>query len=62
MIVSRLWLKGGSERPVLTGGDASSFYLPGPWFGAEGAQLAILLEAVDCKEAGLLKALQFIAL
>ncbi|GMK40649.1 beta-galactosidase [Paenibacillus sp. CCS19] len=61
-IVSRLWLKGGAERPVLTGGDASSIYLPGPWFGDDGAQLSILLEAVDRQEPGQLNGLEFIAL
>ncbi|PWV99536.1 beta-galactosidase [Paenibacillus cellulosilyticus] len=61
-IVSRLWLKGGTQRPVLTGGDASSIYLPGPWFGDDGAEISILLEAVDRQEQGQLKALQFIAL
>lgn len=61
-IVSRLWLKGGAERPVLTGGDGSSIYLPGPWFSDDGAQISILLEAVDRNERGQLNALQFIAL
>ncbi|WP_274653082.1 beta-galactosidase [Paenibacillus humicola] len=50
-LVSRLWLPGGEERPVVTGGSSDSFWLPGPWFGEGGAggregTLAILLEAV----------------
>lgn len=61
-IVGRLWLKGGAERPVLTGGDASSIYLPGPWFGDDGAKISILLEAVDRQEQGQLHAFEFIAI
>lgn len=58
-IVGRLWLKGRAEHPVLTGGDTSSFYLPGPWFSEDGAQLSILLEAVDRKEQGQLHGFEF---
>ncbi|RRJ65680.1 hypothetical protein EHV15_24215 [Paenibacillus oralis] len=59
-IVGRLWLPGGAARPVMAGGSADSFYLPGPWFGEEGEQLSIFLEAVDPQAHGKLKSLDFI--
>ncbi|MFB9276406.1 beta-galactosidase [Cohnella cellulosilytica] len=61
-LVSRLWLEGGEERPTLRGGDASSFWIPGPWLGdgGSGERLSLLLEAVDPNAAGLLEQLDFI--
>ncbi|MBM7568246.1 beta-galactosidase [Paenibacillus sacheonensis] len=46
-IVGRLWLEGGASRPVLSGGDQRSFYLPGAWMREGGNGLTILLEAVE---------------
>ncbi|MGG1615000.1 beta-galactosidase [Paenibacillus phoenicis] len=60
-IVGRLWLPGGAGRPMMTGGSADSFYLPGPWFQAGQAQLSIFLEAVDEQAAGSLEKLEFIS-
>lgn len=60
-IVGRLWLPGGEGRPMMTGGSADSFYLPGPWFQAGQAQLSIFLEAVDEQDAGSLEKLEFIS-
>ncbi|MBS5910439.1 MAG: beta-galactosidase [Paenibacillus macerans] len=59
-IVGRLWLPGGAARPVIAGGSADSFYLPGPWLGAEGEPLSIFLEAVDPQAHGKLESLDFI--
>lgn len=61
-LVSRLWLEGGEERPIMRGGDASSFWIPGPWLGdgGSGERLSLLLEAVDAHAAGLLERLDFI--
>lgn len=59
-IVGRLWLPGGAARPVMAGGSADSFYLPGPWFGEEDEQLSIFLEAVDPQTHGKLDSLDFI--
>ncbi|MDF2834377.1 MAG: Beta-galactosidase [Paenibacillus sp.] len=58
-IVSRMWLPGGEERPVLTGGSQHSAYLPGAWFGEGKARLAIMLEAVDPTSNGRLNAVTF---
>ncbi|WP_235947268.1 beta-galactosidase [Paenibacillus glycinis] len=48
-VVGRLWTDGGANasRPVLSGGDPRSFYLPGPWLREAARDLAILLEAVE---------------
>ena len=55
-LVGRLWLPGSASRPHFTGGSPDSFYLPGAWFGDDGARLAVLLEAVegeqDCRLDG----------
>lgn len=59
-IVGRLWLPGGAGRPVMTGGSADSFYLPGPWLDRKEARLLIYLEAVDPQASGRLEALDFI--
>lgn len=59
-IVGRLWLPGGTARPVLAGGSADSFYLPGPWFGEGGEQVSVFLEAVDPQACGKLDSLDFI--
>ncbi len=61
-LVSRLWLEGGEERPSMRGGDAGSFWIPGPWLGdgGSGERLSLLLEAVDATAAGLLERLDFI--
>jgi beta-galactosidase len=59
-IVSRMWLLGGEERPVLTGGSPNTAYLPGAWFKEGGAtRLAIMLEAVDPASNGRLNAVTF---
>lgn len=60
-IVGRLWLPGGAGRPMMTGGSADSFYLPGPWFQSGQAQLSIFLEAVEEQAAGSLEQLEFIS-
>ncbi|MBB3110283.1 beta-galactosidase [Paenibacillus phyllosphaerae] len=58
-IVGRLWLPGGLARPVMTGGDPCSFYLPGPWFNQEASRLSIMLEAIDPQTPGVLSSLTF---
>ncbi|MCK8489351.1 beta-galactosidase [Paenibacillus sp. MBLB2552] len=60
-IVGRLWLPGGAGRPTMTGGSADSFYLPGPWFHDNQAQLSIYLEAVEDQAAGRLESLEVIS-
>ncbi|SFJ51422.1 Glycosyl hydrolases family 35 [Paenibacillus sp. UNC496MF] len=63
-IVGRLWTAGGasSSRPVFSGGDQASFYLPGPWLleREDGARLTLLLEAVETGEPGRLERLTFV--
>ncbi|GLX68692.1 beta-galactosidase [Paenibacillus glycanilyticus] len=46
-IVGRIWTPCEEGRPVLTGGNDQSVYLPGVWFKNSEGGLAILLEAVD---------------
>ncbi|WP_165822537.1 beta-galactosidase [Paenibacillus montanisoli] len=47
-IVGRLWTEGGKSRPAMSGGSQESFFLPGPWFAADGEnELVILLEAIE---------------
>jgi beta-galactosidase len=58
-VVGRLWLEGGASRPVLSGGDQRSFYLPGAWMREGGNELTILLEAVDAGETSQLDRLIF---
>lgn len=59
-IVSRMWLPGGEERPVLTGGSPNTAYLPGAWFKEGGeTRLAIMLEAVEPSCNGRLNAVTF---
>ncbi|GGD85720.1 beta-galactosidase [Paenibacillus nasutitermitis] len=59
-IVGRLWLPGGEERPVMTGGSPDSFYLPGPWMAEKGCCLSVMLEAVDSGAPGQLDAFTFL--
>lgn len=59
-LVGRLWLPGGEERPVLTGGSSSSVYLPGAWFKGGKSRLSIMLEAVDRAAPGCLNAVTFV--
>ncbi|MFC4810611.1 beta-galactosidase [Paenibacillus sp. GCM10023250] len=63
-IVGRLWTAGGasSPRPIFSGGDQTSFYLPGPWLRERegGARLTLLLEAVETGEPGRLERLTFV--
>ena len=59
-LLSRLWLEGGAERPSLRGGDAASFWIPGPWIDGSGSPLALLLEAVDPDGSCRLDRLDFI--
>ncbi|WP_372635786.1 beta-galactosidase [Cohnella sp.] len=61
-LVSRLWLEGGTERPIISGGDAGSFWIPGPWLGdgGSGERLSLLLEAIDADAEGVLERLDFI--
>ncbi|QHT59556.1 hypothetical protein GXP70_06045 [Paenibacillus lycopersici] len=58
-IVGRLWTPGGAARPVFSGGDQRSFYLPGAWMRESGNGLAILLEAVEAGETSRLERLIF---
>ncbi|WP_276352232.1 beta-galactosidase [Cohnella caldifontis] len=58
-VVGRLWLPGGAARPVMTGGSADSFYLPGPWFEEGSGELLMLLEAVDAESPGRLESLEW---
>jgi beta-galactosidase len=59
-LVGRLWTPESTSRPNFSGGNQSSFYLPGVWFDQENtSQLAIYLEAVDVEEDGLVEALTF---
>ncbi|QHW31262.1 hypothetical protein GZH47_10590 [Paenibacillus rhizovicinus] len=58
-IVGRLWTAGGAARPVFSGGDQRSFYLPGAWMREPGNGLAILLEAVEAGETSQLERLIF---
>ncbi|MBM6997777.1 beta-galactosidase [Paenibacillus sp. DXFW5] len=60
-IVGRLWLPGGTGRPTMTGGSTNSFYLPGPWFHDNQAQLSIYLEAADEQAPGKLESLEVIS-
>lgn len=59
-VVGRLWTPDSSERPVFSGGDQTSFLLPGSWF-AKGAEnrLAIYAEAVERESDGILRLLEF---
>jgi beta-galactosidase len=63
-MVGRLWTPGGEARPVMTGGDPDSFYLPGAWFreeeGKEGNELTIMLEAVVAGKTSVLEGFAFI--
>lgn len=59
-LVGRLWLPGGEERPVLTGGSSSSVYLPGAWFKDGKGRLSFMLEAVDRAAPGCLNAVSFV--
>lgn len=43
--VGRLWLP-SPGRPVMGGGHNDALYLPAPWFQADGAVVALLVEAV----------------
>jgi beta-galactosidase len=58
-LVGRLWTGSGMSRPVYSGGDQASFYLPGPWFNNTVNELRIMLEAVELGEKASLEALRF---
>jgi beta-galactosidase len=60
-IVGRLWLPGGDERPVMTGGSPDSFWLPAPWFreGGAASSLVILAEAVVSGETAVIDEITF---
>ncbi|OOC62065.1 hypothetical protein BBD40_09480 [Paenibacillus ihbetae] len=59
-VTGRLWTPDSTARPVFSGGDQTSFLLPGSWF-AEGAEnrLAIYAEAVARESDGILRLLEF---
>lgn len=60
-LVARLWLPGGDERPVMSGGSPDSFYVPAAWLEGTGARrMAVLLEAVVPGQAGELRALRLL--
>ncbi|MGO4108493.1 beta-galactosidase [Paenibacillus sp. YAF4_2] len=46
-LVGRIWTPSQEGRPVLTGGNPHSVYLPGVWFDKKEGEIAIFLEAVD---------------
>ena len=59
-VAGRLWTPDSSERPVFSGGDQTSFLLPGSWFAkGEENRLAIYAEAVERESDGILRLLEF---
>ncbi len=61
-LIARLWLPGGSERPVMSGGSPDSFYVPGAWVAPDdpaSSGIRILLESVVPGERGELRRLAF---
>ncbi|MHA6482471.1 beta-galactosidase [Paenibacillus sp. strain BS8-2] len=58
-IIARIWLPGGVERPVVTGGSQQSGYVPGAWLEEGTTRLAIMVEAVDPSTNGRLDAITF---
>lgn len=60
VLIGRLWLEGGPNRPDMRGGDPDSFYIPGPWLQEKNNELVMMIEAVTAGEEGVVDAFRFI--